>query len=50
LAPRHGTWVFQDLGSSNGSLLNGHPVTEAALGIGDELRLGATRLTVGPGQ
>ncbi len=50
LAPRHGTWVFQDLGSSNGSLLNGHPVTEAALGIGDELRLGGTRLTVGPGQ
>ncbi len=49
LAPRHGTWVFQDLGSSNGSFLNGHPVTEAALGIGDELRLGATRLTVGPG-
>jgi len=49
LAPRHGTWVFQDLGSSNGSFLNGHPVTEAALGIGDELRLGGTRLTVGPG-
>ncbi|HXX60419.1 MAG TPA: DUF3662 and FHA domain-containing protein [Candidatus Sulfotelmatobacter sp.] len=49
VAPRHGTWVFQDLGSSNGSFLNGHPVTEAALGIGDELRLGGTRLMVGPG-
>ena len=50
LAPRHGTWVFQDLGSSNGSFLNGHPVTEAALGIGDELRRAAPRLTVGPGR
>lgn len=48
LAPRMGTWIFQDLGSSNGSLLNGHPVTEVALGIGDELRLGGTLLTVGP--
>ena len=48
LAPRLGTWIFQDLGSSNGSLLNGHPVTEVALGIGDELRLGGTRLTVSP--
>ncbi|HTS15125.1 MAG TPA: DUF3662 and FHA domain-containing protein [Candidatus Sulfotelmatobacter sp.] len=48
LAPRHGTWVFQDLGSSNGSFLNGYPVTEAVLGLGDELRLGGTVLMVGP--
>lgn len=48
LAPRLGTWIYQDLASSNGSLLNGHPVTEVALGIGDELRLGGTRLTVSP--
>jgi hypothetical protein len=46
VAPRQGAWVFEDLGSSNGSFLNGHGVTEVALGQGDELRLGSTRLTV----
>ncbi|MFI5261860.1 MAG: FhaA domain-containing protein [Candidatus Limnocylindrales bacterium] len=47
IAPQQGAWIFQDLGSSNGSFLNGHRVTEVALGRGDELRLGETRLTVG---
>ena len=46
LAARRGTWVFTDLGSTNGSFLNGVRVTEIVLGPGDELRLGETVLTV----
>ena len=44
LAPRRGTWVFQDLGSSNGSSPQ-RPSGDrsGARSIGDELRLGGTR-------
>lgn len=35
----------RDLGSSNGSFLNGQPITEADLHLGDQLRIGYTVLT-----
>lgn len=46
LTPRGGTWIYRDLGSTNGSFLNGTRVTEIALGPGDVLRLGDSVLTV----
>jgi FhaA, N-terminal domain/FHA domain len=46
LTARGGTWVYRDLGSTNGSFLNGVRVTEIALGPGDVLRLGDSVLTV----
>jgi pSer/pThr/pTyr-binding forkhead associated (FHA) protein len=43
---RFGTLVYSDLGSTNGSFLNGARVTEIALGPGDILQLGSSTLTV----
>ncbi len=36
-----GQYVIEDLGSSNGTLLNGVPVTRAALAYGDKIQLGS---------
>jgi hypothetical protein len=44
---RHGEgdeWTIRDLGSTNGTWLNGSPVREARVCRGDVLRLGALRL------
>ena len=38
----HGTYAFVDLGSRNGSMVNGRPVDEVALASGDVIRIGAT--------
>ena len=46
LQARRGTLVFTDLGSTNGSRLNGVRVDECALGMGDRLLLGDTVLLV----
>ncbi len=46
LTLRDGRWVLQDLGSTNGSRLNGRPVGRCQLRPGDELCLGETRLRV----
>lgn len=46
LQARRGTLVFTDLGSSNGSRLNGVRVDECALGMGDRLLVGDTVLVV----
>src|SRR5919198_2360365 len=46
LMPRHGTLVFTDLGSTNGSWVNGTRVAEVALGEGDRIELGETVLVV----
>jgi hypothetical protein len=46
LQGRQGTLVLVDLGSRNGTLVNGVPVAEVAIGIGDEIRIGDTRLIV----
>jgi hypothetical protein len=46
LQARRGTLVYTDLGSTNGSRVNGIRVDEIALGIGDRLLLGDTVLVV----
>jgi hypothetical protein len=43
---RRGTLVYADLGSTNGSRVNGVPVTEVVLGVGDRLEVGDTSLVV----
>lgn len=49
LTARQGTLVWTDLGSSNGSLVNGAAAREIALGVGDVVRLGNSTLTIRPG-
>jgi hypothetical protein len=39
---QHGAYSFADLGSRNGSFVNGQPVNEVALGPGDRIRIGST--------
>jgi hypothetical protein len=43
---RRGTLVYADLGSTNGSRVNGVPVGEVVLGAGDRLDVGDTALVV----
>jgi uncharacterized RDD family membrane protein YckC len=48
LAVAGGRVTVQDLGSSNGTLVNGEPVREETeLAAGDQLRLGRVRMTLG---
>ncbi len=46
LQARHGTLVYTDLGSTNGSRVNGIRVDEIVLGEGDRLQVGDTVLVV----
>jgi pSer/pThr/pTyr-binding forkhead associated (FHA) protein len=46
LQARRGTLVFTDLGSTNGSRVNGVQVEEVAVGEGDRIQLGDTVLVV----
>lgn len=46
LTVRHGVLVYVDLGSRNGSWLNGIPVAEAAVGVGDRIDIGAAAIVV----
>jgi hypothetical protein len=41
---QHGAYSFADLGSRNGSFVNGEPVSEIALGPGDVIRIGSTEI------
>lgn len=41
---QHGAYSFADLGSRNGSWVNGQPVSEVALGPGDLIRIGSTEI------
>ncbi|HEX2141895.1 MAG TPA: DUF3662 and FHA domain-containing protein [Candidatus Limnocylindria bacterium] len=41
---QHGAYSFADLGSRNGSFVNGQPVNEVALGPGDIIRIGSTEI------
>ena len=43
---RRGTLIYLDLGSTNGSKVNGEPVVEVVLGVGDRLELGDTTLVL----
>ena len=43
---RDGTWILLDLGSTNGTTVNGAPVTRCELRPGDQVDLGNERLTV----
>lgn len=43
---RRGTLVYSDLGSTNGSQVNGVPVTEVVLGVGDRLEVGDSTIVV----
>jgi pSer/pThr/pTyr-binding forkhead associated (FHA) protein len=41
---RGSAWYVEDLGSTNGSFVNGHPVSGVAtIGFGDELQVGQVR-------
>jgi FhaA, N-terminal domain/FHA domain len=46
LAPRGGHLVLEDLGSTNGTRVNGGTVREAVVGAGDRIELGASRLEI----
>ena len=46
LTARQGGLVYTDLGSTNGSFVNGARVSEVALGPGDVLRLGDSTVTI----
>ena len=46
LQARHGALIYTDLGSTNGSRVNGVRVDEIALGAGDRLEVGDTVLVV----
>ncbi len=43
---RRGTLVYADLGSTNGSKVNGEPVSEVVLGVDDQLQVGDTILVL----
>lgn len=46
IAGRRGTLIYMDLGSTNGSRVNGVTVTEVVLGVGDRLEVGDTAIVV----
>lgn len=48
VAPDGANWVLRDLGSTNGTTLGGHKVTELVLGEGDVFTIGRTRLCFRP--
>jgi hypothetical protein len=48
VSSRQGTLVYTDLGSTNGSFVNGTRVREIVLGSGDVVRLGNSTLTIQP--
>ncbi len=48
LAPRGGRLVLVDLGSTNGTRVNGAAIREAVVGPGDRIEVGATRLEIVP--
>jgi len=51
ISPRNGTWMLEDLGSANGTYLNGVKVTRPMpVSRGDQIRCGATLLVFGGGR
>ena len=47
---RDGQWHLTDLGSTNGTRVNGQPINQALLRAGDHLELGGVRLEFSPYQ
>lgn len=45
LRAQDAAWVIVDLGSTNGIMVNGRPVSQASLEPGDEIAIGASRLS-----
>lgn len=43
---RKGRWVIEDLGSRNGTLVNGMSITKRALEFGDRVQLGDSALFI----
>lgn len=48
LRVRRGTLVYRDLGSTNGSHVNGTKVGEMAVGLGDQIEIGDTSIIIEP--
>lgn len=46
LVARDGVLVLTDLGSTNGTMVNGHRVSQVALGAGDRIELGESTLVI----
>jgi hypothetical protein len=46
LQARGGVLILTDLGSTNGTRVNGHRVTEVVLGVGDRIQVGDTSIVV----
>ena len=46
LAARDGVLVLTDLGSTNGTMVNGHRVSEVVLGAGDRIEIGESTLLI----
>jgi hypothetical protein len=46
LAARDGVVILTDLGSTNGTRVNGHRVTEVVLGAGDRIQIGESSLVI----
>ena len=42
-----GNVVLEDLGSTNGTMVNGYPISSTVVGPGDVVTIGDCRLTVG---
>ena len=45
IVPRDGQWFVEDLGSTNGTMVNGQRVSAVAPNPGDMIQLGTTTLT-----
>jgi hypothetical protein len=46
LSPRGGRLILADLGSTNGTRVNGEAIRESVVGPGDRIEIGATRLEI----